>query len=71
VTRLTGHRFEREGSAHDDNGDLLAGAWVRTSGPGRGRCECGALSESLPSGNARKAWHRDHKAQVAQAMEER
>lgn len=44
-------------------------SWARmpgrgTAGTGVGRCSCGAVSESLPSGVARQRWHRDHKLQV-------
>jgi hypothetical protein len=35
------------------------------SGPGRGRCACGALSGDLPSGNARRRWHIRHKEEAA------
>jgi hypothetical protein len=65
--RLDGHSLWYEGAAHDDNGKLVWTGAIRSSGPGRGKCECGALSEWLRSGNARKAWHREHKAQVAKA----
>lgn len=65
MARITGHGLIREGAAHDDNGDLDTRTWVvNTSGAGRGKCQCGALSEVLPSGNARRAWHKVHKAEV-------
>lgn len=28
------------------------------------KCECGAMSDVLPSTNARKRWHREHKVEV-------
>jgi hypothetical protein len=72
VTRLTGHGLMHEGAAYDDDGNMIWTGRVNTAGPGRGKCECGALSDPLPSGNARKSWHRDvHKPQVAQEMEAR
>ncbi|GGM52333.1 hypothetical protein ACFFX1_55625 [Dactylosporangium sucinum] len=66
MTRVAGHALWYEGAAHDDDGHLIesAGRIVR-SGPGRGKCECGALSWVLPSATARKAWHRQHKTEVA------
>jgi hypothetical protein len=30
----------------------------------KGVCECGAKSDLLSSGAARKRWHRDHKNEV-------
>jgi len=65
VTRLVGHGLRNEGAAYDDRGyPLDAGGYVVRSGPGRAKCECGELSEVLPSTSARKAWHRQHKAEV-------
>jgi hypothetical protein len=62
---LPGHSLWYEGAAHDDNGGLIWAGRISSVGAGRGKCECGALSEWLLSGNARKKWHREHKAQVA------
>lgn len=40
------------------------------SGPGRGRCSCGATSEEeLPTTAARQRWHREHKLAVLAAQE--
>lgn len=65
MTRLAGHGLCREGAAYDEHGRLLGG-WVFRSGPGRAKCECGELSEVLPSGAARRTWHREtHKVEVA------
>ena len=33
-------------------------------GSGHGKCRCGAFSPHLPSTYARKAWHRQHKAEI-------
>lgn len=60
--RVSGHTLIDEGAAHDANGRRPYGLSRR--GDGHGRCSCGALSERLPSANARKRWHRDHKAAV-------
>ena len=38
---------------------------VSTAGPGRALCTCTEESQMLPSGRARRAWHRQHRAQVA------
>lgn len=35
------------------------------SGTGRALCSCGATSDVLESGGARKQWHREHKAAVS------
>jgi hypothetical protein len=32
---------------------------------GHGRCQCGAVSEHLPSQGARRRWHKDHKREAA------
>ncbi|GAA2347487.1 hypothetical protein [Dactylosporangium salmoneum] len=63
MTRVAGHGLLREGAIYDENGHLPHGAVVR-SGPGRGKCECGSLSEVLPSTAARRRWHADHKGEV-------
>lgn len=39
-----------------------------TAGPGRGLCSCGDLSLELPTATRRKAWHRQHKADVAAGL---
>jgi len=61
--RIDGHGLVFEGSPFSDHGKRLH---VGTYGPGRAKCSCGALSPSLTSGYQRKAWHRKHKAEVAQ-----
>jgi hypothetical protein len=63
--RLAGHGLISEGYPHDDAGKPISGAFLRaTSGNGRALCSCGELSPELPSGYARKRWHKDHKDQV-------
>ncbi len=57
------HGLWFEGAPHDDKGHRIG--WQGTSGVGRAVCRCGEMSPILPSGNARKAWHREHKRQVA------
>lgn len=66
MSRLAGHALVSEGAAHDDAGRAL---WVdgRRSGPGRGKCECGTLSDRLASARQRQQWHQAHKAEVATA----
>ena len=63
--RVPGHALVGEGVAHDDDGVRLAGLHIHTGGAGRGKCSCGELSGILPSGTARKAWHREHKEDAA------
>lgn len=56
------HTLVSEGAPHDADGNLHCGIFgVNTAGPGRGKCSCGALSDQLPSGYARRKWHRQHK----------
>lgn len=70
--RLTGHGLRSEGAPFERR----EGRWshvhrgiVRSSGTGRALCECGATSGVLDSGNARKAWHREHKAEVRAGLD--
>ena len=58
---VKGHSLLFEGAAHDEHGARL---YHHTGNAGRGMCSCGELSQVLPSGTARKAWHRQHKAEV-------
>src|ERR1051326_174838 len=60
--RLSGHALQSEGLGYDSNGHRYGG-----SDPRRlvhGLCSCGALSPPLASDNARKQWHREHKAVI-------
>lgn len=61
--RLAGHTLAFEGAPHDEQGRRLG--WSGVAGYGRARCSCGELSEELPSGALRRAWHVDHKAALA------
>lgn len=63
-SRVAGHTLEREGAAHDDQGRLVYGSYVATSGAGRGMCSCGELSDVLLSGSARRRWHTNHKSNI-------
>lgn len=58
VTRLAGHTLPDEGRIYDNSYRLTEGPAV---------CSCGDRSESLGSDNARRAWHRKHKAEKATA----
>lgn len=60
--QVPGHTLAFEGAAHDEHGARLH---LHTGNAGRARCSCGELSPVLASGRARKAWHREHKAEVA------
>ena len=64
--RLPGHTLKAEGAAYKYVKPFLAagekGGWKYDfAGDGHGMCECGWVSELLPSNNKRKAAHRDHK----------
>lgn len=64
--RLPGHTLKAEGAAYKYIQPVMTGVkgrWVYDfAGDGHGMCECGWVSELLPSNNKRKAAHRDHKA---------
>jgi hypothetical protein len=64
MTRVAGHGLMGEGAPYDDN-LMRRGWWASTGGEGRARCQCGAVSEVLSSASARKAWHRQHKAELS------
>lgn len=63
---VKGHGLVGEGAPHTATGKEITRGWLRArAGDGHGKCSCGAVSEeSLPSANARKRWHRDHKQRV-------
>lgn len=56
-TLLKGHALLYEGAAYDDRGKPMR----YDTGIGRAKCECGEMSDQLPSRNQRKDWHRAHK----------
>lgn len=63
--RLPGHTMKAEGAAFKYIQAVTAGVkgrWVYDfAGDGHGMCECGWVTELLPSNNKRKAALRDHK----------
>lgn len=64
------HTLRNEGAAHVWwHGQPVRARYSRpgTGGGGMALCSCGATSPILPSGNARKRWHREHKAQMREA----
>lgn len=66
--RMPGHTLVAEGAAHTQEGRrAIRNSWNTTSGVGRGLCSCGDTSEVLQTAAARKAWHRQHKHDVAKA----
>jgi hypothetical protein len=67
MSRVAGHSLEREGAAYvvDDRGRVVRQAMNTVGGYGRALCSCGQMSDMLGSGAARKAWHREHKAEVS------
>jgi hypothetical protein len=68
--RLAGHTLVSEGAPFERVVDEYARVVARrlnhggVSGQGRALCSCKAMSDVLPTGGARKQWHRDHKAEV-------
>lgn len=65
--RVSLHPLMNEGAAFDDDGNRKTfGLFVLgVAGEGRAKCFCGEMSEVLPSASQRKAWHRQHKADVS------
>ena len=66
--RVKGHTLRSEGAAYsrgEDGVRHMRARWNTTSGVGYGLCSCGEVSDILDSANLRKAWHRNHKAEVA------
>lgn len=62
----TRHSLIGDGAGHNADGIRLPNAWSVTVGGGHALCRCGALSPDLASRNARRAWHRAHRADLAQ-----
>lgn len=56
------HGLWFEGAAFDETGRRIKA--YGTGGIGRAHCRCGVVSPVLKSGNARKAWHREHKRKM-------
>lgn len=61
ANRLAGHILPNEGR-------IFGNGIGYPKAEGRAECSCGATSEVLPSANARKKWHRGHKAAVRQHL---
>ncbi len=58
--RVRGHGLRREGRAYDAQGCYTG------RNTGHAVCECGIVSDELPSTAARQRWHREvHKAAIA------
>lgn len=64
MSRLAGHEPWWEGAPHTAKGQLIHRGRITTGGTGHGKCSCGAFSPELPSGTQRRAWHREHKAEI-------
>jgi hypothetical protein len=58
--RLAGHTLPNEGRVFGYQLGCMVGS---------ARCSCGEESPSLPSANARKKWHREHKDKIRAAEE--
>lgn len=63
-TVLHGHKLRGEGAPYNESGAPVRIASWSVGGEGRAKCECGDLSEVLPSAAARKRWHRLHKGDI-------
>lgn len=61
--RLAGHELSNEGRIYGD------GIYIVREG--KTRCSCGVESPVLPSANARRRWHANHKDEVRGAMADR
>jgi hypothetical protein len=61
-SRLAGHTLPHEGR-------LTSDYHAPGNGPGVATCSCGEQSPVLPSTNARKAWHREHKQQTGSGVD--
>jgi len=59
--RLAGHTLPYEGRVFDARDPRINRL---VNGPGRAQCSCGEWSPDMPSTNARRKWHRAHKADV-------
>jgi hypothetical protein len=67
----TNHALKHNGAAYNDAAELINPDPKVTAGPGRALCTCGILSEELPSGGARRAWHKAHRvAPVAEPVQD-
>lgn len=62
------HALCYNGAPYDADGQLRHIDKRITSGSGRARCACGALSDVLPTGSARRAWFKDHKGTAGAAV---
>jgi hypothetical protein len=69
---IKGHALKHEAAPHDEDGHRIDKGFRNSTAAGVGRalCECGALSEELPSRNKRAAWHRNHKMSIRNAQKE-
>jgi hypothetical protein len=56
-TLVAGHGLRHEGRYWN-------GLAYVSGGMAPGRCTCGDRSEPLPTGAARKRWHREHKDEI-------
>ena len=55
------HSLRFNGAAFSAEGELINPDQSVTSGVGAAMCACGAISEELPSGAARRRWFAEHK----------
>lgn len=69
--RVSGHTLRFEGRAYTDEGKVIDPWSSDAPWRGRGMCSCGTMSDVLNTRAERKRWHREHKAEVLRAQEER
>lgn len=61
------HNLKFNGAAYNDAAALINPDTKVTAGEGRALCTCGQLSDQLPSGRARREWHKAHKLEALDA----
>jgi hypothetical protein len=66
INRLAGHELPHEGKATKKERRNFAPQQTGLA-VGHTYCSCGARSPELPSDNARKRWHREHKDEIRRA----
>lgn len=64
------HALRYNGAPYDADAQLRHDDTRITSGSGRALCACGAISEVLPSGSARREWFKIHRVTPTVAPEE-
>lgn len=66
---VRGHALMWGGAAFDNEKNRLWANAPFTKVVGRALCECGLLSNALEGDEARREWHRQHKAAIRETRE--